>query len=285
MTVQATGGAGAAATLTEPRPAGQEAGPDQVPAAILAGGTASDKVARVAEAACKALVPIQGRPLVCWVADALLSAQRVSDVVVVEGPHGALSASPDLEGLRIVTAQGPGFIDTLSAAVEAYPEAERVLTATGDLPLLTPDTVDAYVRSCQALQGEVLYPLVRADEFDRVFPGRRKSTVPLREGRFIGANLVMVSRRFVLEEGPTIAQTFARRKSPLGMCRIFGWSFVLRLVLGRLSVADLERRASEMLGATLRAVPAPWPEVAFDVDDGADLELARHYLRRWLEGR
>ena len=55
---------------------------------------------------------------------------------------------------------------------------------------------------------------------------------------------------------------------------------LLRLALGRLSVADLERRATQMVGTGVQAVPVRWPEIAFDVDDADDLTLARQYLRR-----
>ncbi len=250
-----------------------------IPAAILAGGAPTDKVAASVGAPCKALAEIEGRPLVSWVADALTRAESIAEVVAVESPDGGVSDSEVADDLRVVTAAGPAFIETLTAGVAAHPDATRILAATGDVPLLTPEAVDGFVHSCQDTEAEVSYPLVPADEFDRVFPGRKKSPVPLREGRFIGANLVMVTRRFVLAEGPTIARTFARRKSKIGMCRLFGWSFVLQLVLGRLSVSDLERRASEMLGTTLRAVPAPWPEIAFDVDHAQDLALASRFLR------
>lgn len=252
----------------------------RIPAAILAGGDATDRVARAVGVPCKALAEIEGRPLVSWVADALDQAETVGAVVAVEGPTRALSAAGEPAGIRLATAAGPGFMDTMMAAAHAYPDAERILVATGDLPLLRPEVVDGFVRSCQGSRAEVSYPLVREDEFDRAFPGRGKFAVPLREGRFIGTNLVLVTRRFILEEGPVIADTFARRKSVLGMCRMFGWGFVLRLALRRLGVADVERRAAEMLGTELRAIPTAGPEIAFDVDNLADLELARRYFSR-----
>lgn len=255
-----------------------------LPAAILAGGDASDKVARCARVPCKALAEIKGRPLVAWVADALTRAETISSVVAVEGPAGALSQAGEPAGVPVVTASGPGFMDTMIAAAQGCPDAASILLVTGDLPLLSPAAVDDFVRSCQGGRAEVSYPLVRRDDFDRAFPGRGKFSVPLREGRFIGTNVVLMSRRFILEEGPIIAETFARRKSMLGMCAMFGWSFIVRLALHRLSVADLERRASEMLGTELRALPTSWPEIAFDVDTAADLELAQHHLKRRLEG-
>ncbi|MEA3403970.1 MAG: nucleotidyltransferase family protein [Armatimonadota bacterium] len=251
-------------------------GEQTVPAAVLAGGGATDRVA--AAAPCKGLVEVEDRPLVEWVLDALNGAQLVSEVVIVEGPTRPISATGRGLAAEVISADGDGFIDTLTAAAQALDGHERFLVATGDLPMLTPEAVDGFVRSCQESQAEVLYPLVKAEDINRAFPGRGKRAVRLREGRFVGANLAMLSRRFVLEEGPTIATTFARRKNPLTMAGMFGWWFVVRLLTGRLSAADLERRASEMLGAKMQAVPTQWPEIGFDVDDARDLALARRYV-------
>ncbi len=254
-----------------------------VAAAVLAGGAATDRVAVAGGAPCKPLVEVEGKPFVAWVTEALMAASSAGPIVVVEGPTAPISACGVPLAVPIVTAAGPAFIDTMTAAAHAHPDADRLLLATGDLAMLTPQAVDGFVASCQDPAAEVSYPLVRLEEFDRAFPGRAKSPVRLREGRFIGANLVMVSRRFILEEGPVIARTFAERKSKAGMAMIFGFGFVLRLALGLLAVADLERRASEMLGTVVRAVPVPWPEIAFDADDPDDLELVRTYRRRRLE--
>ncbi|MGC9319118.1 MAG: NTP transferase domain-containing protein [Armatimonadota bacterium] len=258
---------------------GEAAGGEQrLPAAVLAGGTARDPVAAAAGAPCKGLVEVGRRPLVAWVVDALEGAELISEVVIVEGPKRPISAIGRGFGAEVISADRDGFIDTLTAAAQALKGAGKILVATGDLPMLTPEAVDGFVRSCQESQAEVLYPLVEAEEINRAFPGRGKRAVRLREGRFVGSNLAILSRSFILREGPTIATTFARRKNPLTMAGIFGWWFVLRLLTGRLSVADLERRGSEMLGAEMRAVATGWPEIGFDVDDAHDLALARRYL-------
>jgi hypothetical protein len=182
----------------------------------------------------------------------------------------------------IVTADGPRFVDTLAAAVEARPDNERVLVVSADLPLLTSEAVDGFVRSCQETQGELSYPIVQAEAFDKAFPGRGKTVAPLREGRFTGGNLAIVTRRFVLEQGTAIARTFDRRKSTVALAWMFGLRFVARLLLGTLSVEDLEERGGEMLGTTLAAVPVEWPEIGFDVDHQEDLELASRFLRERL---
>jgi len=250
-----------------------------IPAAILAGGAGDDEVAAAAGATCKALVDVGGRPLIDRVARALQGARLVGEIVAVEGPGGELSAGWADPMVPVVRASGRGFLDTVMAAAEALPDAERILLATVDIPMVTPEALDAFAASCLAGQAELSYCIVSADEMERDFPGRGKTVVRLREGRFTGGSVVCVSRRFVVEQGEAIARTFDRRKSKLALAGMFGWGFVVRLALGLLSVADLERRGSQMLGCSLRAVPMSHSGLAFDVDDAGDLELARKFIR------
>lgn len=251
-----------------------------ITAAILAGGGPDDEVAQAAGKQSKALATVEGRPLIAWVLDALRASETVGEIIAVEGPGRALTESDGHRSdLRIVTADGSRLIDTFTMAAKACPKAERILIVTVDLPLLTPEAVDGFVRSCQETQGGLSYPIVRAEAFDEAFPGRGKTVVPLREGRFTGGNLAIAERRFVQEQAPAIARTLDRRKSPVGMARVFGLPFVARLLMGTLSISDLERRGGEMLGTKLAAVPVRWPEIGFDVDHAEDLELAGRFLR------
>lgn len=251
----------------------------RITAAILAGGGADNEVAAAARTTCKALAPISGRPLIDYVLDALRGARTVGAIVAIESPARSLS----LSGLApadvpIIAAAGERMIDSFVAAVEACPDQERVLIVTADLPLLTSEAVDGFVRSCQDAPCGLSYPVVQAEAFDEAFPGRGKTVARLREGRFTGGNLAVVDRRFVLEQAPAIARTLDRRKSPVGMATIFGLSFVARLLTGTLSISDLERRGGEMLGTKLMAVPVRWPEIGFDIDHAEDLELAGRFL-------
>lgn len=252
---------------------------ETIAAAIMAGGGPGDEVALAEDAPCKALVDLGGKPMIEWVAAAVRDAALVGETVVVEGPGQELSASWFEPMARVVTAAGTGFIDSVQAAAQALPDAEKILLVTVDIPLMTPEGLGDFARSCIASQAELSYAIAAAEEVEREFPGRGKTVVHLREGRFTGGSVVGITRRFIVEQAETIARTFDRRKSKLALVRMFGWSFVARLLTGRLSVTDLEKRGSEMLGCALQAVRTNYPGLAFDVDHAEDLELARKLIR------
>jgi hypothetical protein len=54
--------------------------------------------------------------------------------------------------------------------------------------------------------------------------------------------------------------------------------FLLRLLVGRLSVADAAARGGAILGCRVAVYASPHPEIGFDVDKPSDLELAERLL-------
>jgi len=253
-------------------------------AAILAGGGGGDKVAAAGGVACKALVDMGGEPMVNRVVRAALAAELIEDVVVVEGPGKQLSAGWAEPLARVATAPGEDFLDTVQEAARALPDADRILLVTVDIPMVTAEELDGFVRSCIGTQAELSYAMISAEDFDKEFPGRGKTVAHLREGHFTGGSVACVSRQFVVEQGETIARTFDRRKSKLALAQLFGLSFVAKMLVGQLSVAELEKRGSEMLGGRLHAVRTSSAGLAFDVDDAGDMELAREFVRKHEQG-
>ena len=97
----------------------------------------------------------------------------------------------------------------------------------------------------------------------------------LREGVFTGGNGVVASRNFFSARRELIQHLFAARKNPIRLASMFGLGFIFGLLLGRLTLPELEARAGEIVSGRLAAVITPYPELGFDVDKIADLMLAR----------
>jgi hypothetical protein len=76
-----------------------------------------------------------------------------------------------------------------------------------------------------------------------------------------------------------IEQLGHARKNPLQLARLFGWDVLLRFALRRLSIADAEQRASQVIGAPVRAVISPYAEIGVNVDRVSDIALAEELVR------
>lgn len=246
-------------------------------AAVLAGG-ATGRLAPATEATCKALVPLAGRPMVRYVVDALEAAERIDEVTVVAGPQGPLPAEA-VGCARQTTAASEAFSDTVAAAARSGGDGP-ILLATADIPLLTPQAVDDTAQFALDSGADLTYTMADVEQVAAAFPGTRRTSVRLREGRFTGGNLVVADSDALLHSLAAIEAAFARRKSIVGLTLLLGPLFLVGLALGQLTVAAAARRGSEILGCSVSVHLTPHPEVAFDVDKPSDLAAAEAAIDR-----
>jgi hypothetical protein len=207
----------------------------------------------------KALVPYRGRPMAEWVLEALAGA-GLSAIYVGENP--GLSPPP-----RLTLPDQGSLLANLEAAL-AQVEG-RVLVATADLPHLTPEAVSFVLE--RAPEAALVYPIVPKERVEARFPGNRRTYARLREGTFTGGNLLLLDKPLFFRALPLAKEVVALRKRPLALARRIGWDILLKLLLGRLSLGELEARARRLLGVEARALITPYPEVGVDVDREEDL--------------
>jgi len=101
----------------------------------------------------KVLHELCGRPLVAWPVAAAREA-GADQVVVVGGPDGALAGHLPPGTELAVQAEPRGTADAVLAAAEYFPRGGDVLVLSGDVPLVTPELLNALVerhRSDQAV--------------------------------------------------------------------------------------------------------------------------------------
>ncbi|MEN2983356.1 MAG: NTP transferase domain-containing protein [Thermus sp.] len=226
-------------------------------AIVLGGG--EEAWARKYGVRSKALVPYRGKPLAAWVLSALAGA-GLSAIYVGENP--GLSPAP-----RLTLPDRGSLLENLEAAL-AHAEG-RVLVATADLPHLTPEAVRFVLE--RAPQAALVYPIVPKEAVEARFPHTRRTYARLREGVFTGGNLLLLEKALFYRALPLAKQAVALRKKPLALARLIGWDILLKLLLGRLSLGELEARASRILGVEARALLTPYPEVGVDVDREEEL--------------
>jgi GTP:adenosylcobinamide-phosphate guanylyltransferase len=247
-------------------------------AVVLGGGDPGDPFAAAHGVSVKALIPLGGEPMALHVLRALRGSGRVSRVVYV-GP-----TTPELDALidERVTDHGT-LLSNLEAGVEALAVAglapgERVLVATADIPLLTPEGLAGVLAAAPENAG-LVYPVVRREDCERAFPGVRRTYARLRDGTFTGGNVFLLDPRLVGQFLPRLREVLAARKAPLRLARLIGPGVLGRLLLGRLTVSELETRVSALLGVPARALITPHAAIGSDVDQDADLRLAEAHLR------
>jgi molybdopterin-guanine dinucleotide biosynthesis protein A len=255
-----------------------DAGRGGIVAVVLAGGRLSGAFARAAGTRWKAMAPVGDQPLVVRVVRALDAVPSVTGVYV-PGPEGLSALLP--AGAVWVPDAGSAIGNLLAALAAAGRGAGGVLVSGADLPAVTPEAVSAFLSAVPA-GADVCLPLVEKAAFTRAFPGSPGIYVRLADGAFTAGGLLW-ARAEVLEQHEAICRAlFGRRKSQLAMAALLGPRLVGRLLLGRLTVAEVEARVSALTGCACRAARGCAPELAYDVDTLFDLIDARRRFRRSL---
>lgn len=225
----------------------------------------------------KAYLPVGGVVMLERVLRALREASGVGTIRVVTQPD-AFAAAFGERGKTLcdaVIAPGPGLIDSLVAGFAGLGAAERILVTATDLPLLRGQTVDAFITRAREVGTayDIGYGFVSRRAHEAQYPQVRHTWVRLREGVFCGAGMSVLRAGAIAQAAELLRRVAALRKSPLRLALLFSPAFLVRMLLGSVSIAQLERRADQLSGLICRGVLCDEPELAVNVDRLADLRM------------
>ena len=260
-----------------------------VTAIVLAGDrTKEDALINHSPVGSKAMIEIDGMPMVRRVLNALRAARTVRDIALA-GPEAAeVARDAPLAGwieAGEVRWSEPGPSPSTSAyeVMRSLDPEEPVLLTTADHPLLTAEIVDAFARQSLVDDVDVAVGLAPHALVTEAYPGIRKTVLRFSDGEFCGCNLFA----FLTPEGRRAASFWRKiereRKKPLVLIGLLGWSAVIRYRLGLLSLEEALAKLGKRLGLRIRAVVLPYANAAIDVDSIADLMLVKGSLEKAVD--
>ena len=247
-------------------------------AVVLAGGGRDAVCAGDPAAPNKAFVAVAGRALVTRAIDALRASGHVDEIVAV-APEEALGYAA-IAAANDRRPSGSRMVDSLRAGLAGVAPDSTALVCVSDLPVLTLAAVDDFIDRATALGGDVVYGCVERRVHEASFPDVPHTWARMREGSYCGAGLVAMRPRALDPLERFLDRLGAARKNPLRLASIFGWDVFARYATRQLTIAAAERRASQLLGVTVRAAVSPLPEIAVNVDRPEDLALAERLVAR-----
>lgn len=245
-------------------------------AIILAGALNSGPLRKVSPAEYEAEIEIAGRPMLEYVVAAVSQVPRIQRIIVV-APDGALSPESKAK-ISALVPPGKKMIDSLNNGIKAFNTTEPVLIITSDIPLITPEALNDFLDQCARRQEDVFYPVVSKEVNEQKYPGVQRTYVKLREGTFTGGNLVLISPRVIQNHMEMLNKAVLLRKKPLQLCAMLGLIYLFYLLIGRLTIRDIEKRINKSFNFTAVGIISTYPEVGIDVDKPSDLELANQVL-------
>lgn len=254
---------------------------------VVAGGRpgAEDPLYPLTQGKPKALLTLGEQPMLAYVLRALSDSRYVERLIVVgiEATEGEATlrylSSP--EQVHFLPDQG-GIVNNARYGLE-WLEANRLgtrelLVSTADIPLLTGGIVDAFVDQCRPFDQFAYYNVVTRETMEARFPHSNRTFVRLQEVQVAGGDLILAQTRLMYTNMQLWEALANARKHAWQLARIVGPRTLLKLLLRRLALAEVEQLASRMFAVPIRIVTSPYPELAMDADKPDQVALLRHYL-------
>lgn len=251
-----------------------------LPVVILAGGVprAEDPLFAYTQGSPKALIELQGRPMIEYVIQALQENERVGELAIV-----GLPPETELHTIRPVRflPDQNSLVGNALAGISYFAkhhQAQQLLLCSSDIPLLTSAIITQFIAACQPFDQALYYPIVAKQTIESRFIGANRTYSHLREGDFSGGDLILVKTE-IAGTNPTLWHTLANaRKYPWKMARTIGFDILLKFLFHQLSIRDIETKASKLIHLPVKAVPFPHPELAMDADKPHQIELVQNEI-------
>ena len=249
---------------------------------ITAGGnpTPEDPLYAYTKGQSKALLDMNGRTMLERVVDALQGSQYVEDIIVV-----GLGSDMGLQFQRPVNhlpdqgsliKNGIAGINWLSDHKSAD---QPVIASSADIPAITPVMVDELVERCQPFKEAIYYSFVSKEAIETRFPGSHRTFTRFTEGEFAGGDMAILHPKVVLKNQELWELMTNARKYPMKIARLIGLGLMFKLLLRRLSLTDVEKTATRMLGFPAKVLINPHAEMGMDGDKPDQIDMLRHYLQ------
>lgn len=241
----------------------------------------------------KAALEFAGEPSLVHVLRALRTAACVQRVCVVGPPerlHGLAASAGLASGVDFVPG-GRTLVDSVTRGLEHFAGHPPVLLATADMPLLTPEAVEAFVAGCRSRETAYDQNIFLSGVDRRAFTGQWRQA-PVKFLRFahqavVHGNLALLSPSLASHDlvRRKLEALYRLRKRPLRSTFVLGLRVALAYVLGAylmraVSLRRLAALISSSLGIGLVPVKVDYPGIALDVDEPQDYRFVKRMLEQ-----
>jgi GTP:adenosylcobinamide-phosphate guanylyltransferase len=245
-------------------------------AVILAGSRdgAADPLATLGGVSHKALLPVDGTPMVLRVIRALQQSPAVGRIIVLCERTNLLDDLPEAASVLVRAAKTSPSASVAAALAEF---GTPLLVTTADHALLTPEIVKSFLAQAPS-SVDAVAAVARSEIIYAEYPDTRRTWLRLRDGLFSGCNLFLLQHENASRAVSFWRKLEAHRKHPWTMARLIGVRALVGYAFKTLTMDKATRLLSRRCGASLGVITLPFADAAVDVDKPADFFLVERTL-------
>lgn len=257
----------------------------EVTAIIMAGKRSGvlDPLAQSAGVAQKAVVPVNGIPMVERVVSAIAATPEIYAIRIVAHEPDEIAAQPVIAGLleegRLSFADGKfNIVDSLISAAEdaTFP----LLITTADNCLVTSEGYSEFIEKCLATEAGGAAGLARKEAVRAADPEGQKRFYQFKDGDYSNCNMYWIGSPQALSAAEIMRQGGQFVKFPRRIIKAFGLMNLLRFWLGNGSKERLFEKISKRFGFKMVPIELSDGHYAIDVDNERTLEVTENILKR-----
>jgi GTP:adenosylcobinamide-phosphate guanylyltransferase len=224
----------------------------------------------------KALINIAGKYMIEYVIESLRNSKCVDKVYIV-GSEGLREKVGHLADVYI---KGNGeIVENLREGIKLIRDYEKpCIVCTCDIPMVKGEAIKDFVDKCTALKVDLGYPIIDKRLNDIKYPEAQRTYVKLKDGTYTGGNIIYIYPHIVDKFTNKIEQLVEYRKKPFKMGRALGFTFLIGLATGLLSIKSIEKKVQKMFNIKGSAILTDYPEIGNDVDKPSDIEFVKKYI-------
>ena len=241
-------------------------------AVLLAGGEKCPADDLLCPLQYRYLLPLCGKPMINYIIDALHDSGCIETIFIVGKTDVLEKMFKDTDYIKIIPEQG-NIVDNVAAGMENC--SGFVLLATIDIPLITGKTVRDFTEKCMHTpEYRFFYPIVEQKINEKAFPSTKRTYFKMKEGKFTGGNLILLHTELLHTHKEKFNDLLNHRKSAAKMAMDIGLIPVFKMLTGRLSLAEAEKRCCKVLQIKGKALVYDDPKICLDVDKPSDYQEA-----------
>lgn len=253
-------------------------------AIITAGGVLApdDPLYELTRIEKKALIPLAGQPMICWIIDALCKSGIVDHIVIVGLSPQELD---ERYGHVYFTDSAGDIIDNIFAGVDRLKtvnsNVKKLLLLSSDIPLVTPTIIRGFVEECGSQEADLYYAMVEEKTMETRFPASRRTFVPFKGGRYSGGDIFLADISAAIKGNKILAKAgTSSRKNYFEQVRLIGIGFIIRFLLRMMTVHEAAKRVSAKANLDGRVVDTKYAELGMDLDKPHQYEIIKAYLEK-----